>query len=287
MKRKEIITCGVLILLFSLTFIAPANAETTWGFEIDKNYVYELNKLTILGTPLLYEFRDETRLRIVFNDFNDTGYSYNVYNETNLLAETSTVFLPVEVDNETTLVLPLGLPIALPLAIGDMSDYLLYFSQLIDQTGSMIVLDDIMENITEYMNLTYLSVYSVYDADYLKAKLDLFALTVNASVLTDLLGEMDTGTIPIELPTELTDFKLNATLAFDAVTGLFDYFVLKLRSFQTDAYNYTSEFNADVEYELYKPTEPEETTTTVSYAWLVPVAVAVIFASSLIRRKRK
>ncbi|MHA1199176.1 MAG: hypothetical protein ACTSQF_07485 [Candidatus Heimdallarchaeaceae archaeon] len=286
MKRKEIITSGVLILLFSLTFVTTANAETTWGFEIDKNYVYELNKLTIFGTPLQFEFKDEARLRIVFNDFNDTGYSYNVYNETNLLAETSTVFLPTEVDNETTLVLPQGLPIALPLTLGDIPDYLGYFGSIIDQVGPMIVLDDIMENITDYIDITYLNVYSVYDANYLSAKLDLFAPTVNASVLTDLLGDMDSGSLPISIPTNITEFKLNVTLAFDTTTGLFDHLTIKLRSLSTDEYNYVDNFNADVEYELYKPTEPEPT-TTVSYAWIVPIAVAVIFASSLFTRKRK
>ncbi|MCE7741742.1 MAG: hypothetical protein GOP50_04730 [Candidatus Heimdallarchaeota archaeon] len=285
MKKKEIITSGVLILLFSLTFVTPANAETTWGFEIDKNYVYELNKLTIFGTPLQFEFKDEARLRIVFNDFNDTGYSYNVYNDTHLLDETSTVFLSTEVENET-LVLPQGLPIALPLTLGDIPDYLAYFGAIIDQTGSMIILDDIMENITDYMDVTYLNVYSVYDANYLSAKLDLFAPTVNASVLTDLLGDMDSGDIPISIPTNITEFKLNATLAFDATTGLFDHLIITLRSLSTDEYNYVDDFNADIEYELYKPTEPEPT-TTVSYAWVVPIAVAVIFASSLFTRKRK
>ncbi len=286
MKRKEIITSGVLILLFSFTFITPANAETTWGFEIDKNYVYELNKLTIFGTPLQFEFKDEARMRIVFNDFNDTGYSFNLYNDTHMLAETSTVFLPVQVDNETTLVLPQGLPVALPLTLGDIPDYLEYFGNVVDQTGSMIVLDDIMENITDYMNITYMSVYSVYDSSFLKANLDLYAPTVNASVLTELLGEMDEGSIPISIPTNITEFKLNATLAFDTTTGLFDHFTITLRSLSTDEYNYVDNFNVDVEYKLYKPTEPEET-TTVSYSWVVPIAVAVIFASSLFTRKRK
>jgi hypothetical protein len=286
MKRKEIITSGVLILLFSLTFISSANAETTWGFEVDKNYVYELNKLTIFGTPLVFEFKDEARMRIVFNDFNDTGYSFNTYNETHLLTETSTVFVPVAVDNETTLVLPQGLPVALPLVLGDIPDYLDYFGQVIDQTGSMIVLDDIMENITDYMNVTYLNVYSEYDSSYLSAYLDLYAPTVNASVFTELLGEMDQGDIPISIPTNITEFKLNVTLAFDSTTGLFDHLTIKLRSLSTDEYNYVDNFDADVEYELYKPTEPEET-TTLSYGWIVPIAVAVIFASSLFTRKRK
>ncbi len=285
MKRKEIITSGVLILIFSLTFVSPANAATNWGFEIDENYVYELNKLTVFETPLAFEFKDEARLRIVFNDFNDTGYSYTVYNETHLLAETSTVFLPTEVESET-LVLPQGLPIALPLAIGEISDYMEYFGLIINQTVSMIVLDDFVENITDYMDLTYLNVYSVYDTNFLSANLDLFAPTVNASILTELLGEMDSGAIPISIPTNITDFKLNATLAFDATTGLFDHLTIKIRSISTDEFNYVDNFNADVEYELYKPEETEPT-TTVSYAWIVPIAVVVIFASSLFTRKRK
>ena len=286
MKRKEIITSGVLILLFSLAFVNTANAETTWGFEIDKNYVYELNKLTIFGTPLAFEFKDQARMRIVITDSNDTGYSFTVYNDTHTIDETSTVFLPVAVDNETTLVLPQGLPVALPLALGEIPDYLAYFGNIIDQTGSMIILDDMLENITDYMDVTYMEVYSVYDASFLSANLDLYAPTVNASILTELMGEMDTGSVPISIPTNITEFKLNATLAFDATTGLFDHLTVKLRSLSTDEYNYTDDFNADVEYELYKPTEPEET-STVSYAWVVPIAVAVIFASSLFTRKRK
>ncbi len=286
MKRKEIITSGVLIILISLNFIAPANAATTWGFEIDKNYVYELNKLTIFGTPLAFEFKDEARMRIVFNDFNDTGYSFDLYNNTNLLAETSTIFLPVAVDNETTLVLPQGLPVALPLSLGEIPDYLAYFGQVIDQVGSMIILDDIMENISDYMDITYLNVYSLYDDSFLSAKLDLYAPIVNATVLTDLLGEMDSGQIPISIPTNITELKLNTTLAFDASTGLFDHLNVKLRSLSTDEYNYTDDFNVDVEYALYRPPEPTST-TTVSYAWVVPIAVAVIFASSLFIRKRK
>ena len=284
MKRIEIITSGVLILIFSFTFVSPANAATSWGFEIDKNYVYELNKLTIFGTPLAFEFKDEARLRIVFNDFNDTGYSYNVYNDTLLLTETSTVFLPIEVET-TTLVLPQGLPIALPLAIGEIADYIAYFGDIVNQTGSMLFLDDLLENITEYMDVTYLAVYSLYDANFLSAKLDLFAPTVNNSVITELLGEMDTGEVPISIPTNITDLKLNTTLAFDSSTGLFDHLTIKLRSISTDEYNYTDNFDADVEYELYKPTEPA-TTTTVSYAWIVPIAVAVIFTSSLFMKRK-
>ena len=286
MKRKDIITSGVLILLFSLTFISSANAETSWGFEIDKNYVYELNKLTIFGTPLVFEFKDQAEMRIVFNDFNDTGYSFNIYNKTHLLAETSTVFLPLEVDNETTIVFPMGLPVALPLAIGDIPDYLDYFGQRIDEMDPMMFLADVWDNITEYMDITYLELYSVYDSNYLSAKLDLYAPTVNSSILTELVGEMDQGEIPISIPTNITEFKLNVTLAFDATTGLFDHFVITLRSLSTDEYNYVSDFNADVEYELYKPAEPEET-TDVSYGWIVPIAVAVLFASSLFTKKRK
>jgi hypothetical protein len=286
MKRKEIITSGVLIFLFLMAYVTPASAETTWGFEIDKNYVYELNKLTIFNTPLVFEFKDESRLRIVFNERNDTGYAYTVYNDTHLVDETSTTFLSVPVDNETTMVLPQGLPIALPLAIGDIPDYLGYFGDVIDQTGSLIILDDLMENITEYMDVTYMDVYSEYDASFLSANLDLYAPTVNASFLTELLGEMDGGSIPIAIPTNITDFKLNVTLAFDATTGLFDKLTIKMRSKSTDEYNYVDDFDADVEYELYKDTEPEET-TTVSYSWIVPIAVAVIFTSSLFTRKRK
>jgi len=286
MKRKEIITSGVLILLFSLTFVTTANAETTWGFEVDKNYVYELEKLTILETPFHYEFRDEARMRIVFNDFNDTGYSYNSYNDTHLLAETSTVFLPVEVDNETTVVMPLGLPIALPLAIGEIPDYLDYFGQMVDETNILPLLGDFMANISEYMDLTYLNVYSIYDSSYLSLKLDLFAPTVNETVLTELVGGMDAGEIPIQLPTNITDLELNVTLAFDATTGLFDSLVIDLDSLSTDAYATVTDFDIDVKYALYKPSEPEPT-TTVSYGWIIPIAVAILFSSSLFSRKRK
>ena len=85
--------------------ITPASSETTWGFEINENYVYELNKLTIFGTPLVFEFKDESRLRVVFNEVNDTGYASTMYNDTHLVDETSTTFLSVPVDNETSMII--------------------------------------------------------------------------------------------------------------------------------------------------------------------------------------
>lgn len=283
--RRKLVFILVTFILTLLTFYSiPIEAETTWGFEIDENYVYELDKLIILGTPLQYEYMDETRRRVVFNDFNDTGYSYSSFNTTNFLGNSSTVFLPISIDNETSLVLPQGMPMALPLSINEIPDYLDYFGQAINQTESLLVFDNITPNITDYMNETYRMVFSSYDNSSLSEHIDLYSPSANNSLIEALLQSINLESNSFVLPTNFTYVQLNITSSFDSVTGLFDCLEISLSSLTTDEYGYTTSFDIEIRYEMYKQVISEFGKLTIN---LLVSSIIGLYGTFWVNRRKK
>jgi hypothetical protein len=193
-----------------------------------------------------------------------------------------------EVELETY-TLPDGLPIALPLTLGTIPNYLNYFGDFVNATSSIFIFEDLLVNITEYLNVTYLYAYSQLNENYLKINADLYAPTVNNTLLEELTSGEGMGLFPI--PTNITDLKLNATIAYNATSGLFKTLSIKLRSLSHIG-DFTENFNIDVLYGLYvapvvipTPT-PTPTPTETSYSWLIPT-VLVLSLLTGIKRKRK
>ena len=289
MKRSLIFSSGVLMLIFSMALISPVKANATWGFETNKTYIFELKQLSIYGTDYALSLKSETTMKIVFTDTNDTGYSYNAINSTGTITPNSTVFVPVEVAENVTFVMPQGLPIALPLSYGLIPDYLDAFGQFINGTDPSMMLGDLLFNMTDFGNITYMDVYSIYNENYLYGKLDLFATVLNETTLTGLMAGIDTSELGFTFPTNITDFKLNATIAYNATSGLFDYFKITIRS--TQGYlEWEDTFNVDVKYGLYippPPYTPTPTPTPTNFPWLVPIAAISLISSGLVLRRKK
>ena len=290
MKKSLIFSSGVLLLIFSMAVISPVNATTTWGFETDTTYIFELKTLSIYDTDYKLALQANTTMRIVFTDTNATGYNYTVTDFQNTVTPNTTLFMPVEVSEGVYFYLPQGLPIALPLSFGEVPDYLGAFGQFINQTDLNLLLGGSMLNITDFGNITYMDLYSVYTEDYLYGKLDLFAPKLNETTLTNLMADFDTGGMGISIPTNITDFKLNATVAYNATSGLFDYFQIIIDSIG-EQYGYVDDFNVVVKYGLYVPPPPPPPTTPTptetDFPWLVPIAVLSIISSGLILRRKK
>lgn len=290
MKKSLIFSSGVLLLIFSMAIISPVNANATWGFETDKTYIFELKQLSIYGTDYTLMLKANTTMKIVFTDTNATGYNYTVTDFQNIVTPNTTLFLPVEVSEGVYFPMPQGLPIALPLTYTEIPDYLGAFGQFINQTDLNLMLGESMLNLTDIGNITYMDLYSVYNADYLYGKLDLFAPELNETTLTTLMASFDTGELPITIPTNITDFKLNATVAYNTTSGLFDYFKITIRS-TGEQYGYVDAFDVDVRYGLYVPPPPPPPTTPTptetDFPWLVPIAVLSIISSGLILRRRR
>ena len=272
-----------------MALISPVKASTTWGFETDKTYVFELKQLSIYGADYTLALKQNTTMKIVFTDVNDTGYSYNVTDFEGTVTPNSTVFVPVEVSEGVFFTMPQGLPIALPLSIDAIPDYLEAFGQFINETNLNLMLGELMANITDFGNITYMDVYSIYNEDYLYGKFDLFAPELNETTLTNLMAGFDTGEMGISIPTNITEFKLNATIAYNATSGLFDYFKITIRSIG-EQYEYVDDFNVDVRYGLYippPPYTPTPTPTETSFPWLVPIAAVSLISSGLVLRRKK
>ncbi|GAH44455.1 unnamed protein product, partial [marine sediment metagenome] len=137
---------------------------------------------------------------------------------------------------------------------------------------------------------TYSASHSLLDETYLKLYFDLFAPEVNASILSELMGEGDTG-LPIALPVNITDFKLNATVKFNSTSGLLYDLTIKIRSL-SHVDEYTEAFDIDIRYALYVPEpepepEPETEPTETLYPWLIPTIAAFAVVSIIIFRRRK
>ncbi|MCE7749221.1 MAG: hypothetical protein GPJ51_12560 [Candidatus Heimdallarchaeota archaeon] len=291
MKRNLIFSSGVLLLIFSMALISPVKANATWGFETDKTYAFELKQLNMYSTDYSLMLKQNTTMKIVFTDSNDTGYSYNAIDFEGTITPNSTVFLPVEVAEGVTFVMPQGLPIALPLSYGSIPDYLDAFGQFINGTDPSMMLGDLLFNMTDFGNITYMDVYSIYNEDYLYGKLDLFATVLNETTLTGLMAGFDSGDLPITIPTNISDFKFNATIAYNATSGLFDYFKITIRS-MAEQYGYVDNFDVDIKYGLYIPPPPytptpTPTPTPTNFPWLVPIAAVSLISSGLVLRRKK
>jgi hypothetical protein len=145
-------------------------------------------------------------------------------------------------------------------------------------------------NITEYANVTYTAAHSLLDETYLRLYFDLFAPEVNSSILSELMGDGDAG-LPISLPVNITDFKLNTTIKFNSTSGLFYDLDMKIRS-KSHIDEYTEAFDIDIKYALYVPPpppepEPEPEPTESPYPWFIPSIAAFAVISILIVRRRK
>ena len=292
MKKSLIFSSGVLLLIFSMAIITPVNAATSWGFETNKTYAFELKQLRMYGTDYTLVLKPNTTMKIVFTNTNDTGYEYNAIDFENTITPNATNFVPIEVSPGVYFTMPQGLPIALPLSIGEIPNYLVAFGQFLNETDVSMMLMGMEFNVTDIGNITYIDLYSIYNSDYLYGKFDLFAPKLNETTLTGMMAGLDLGEFPVTIPTNISDFKLNATIAYNATTGLFDFFKITIRS-MAEQYGYIDAFDVDVRYGLYIPPPPytptpTPTPTKTSFPWLVPIAVVAFLASGiLLKRKRK
>ena len=290
MRKGLFVNLGVLLLVTSLVFVTPTKAATNWGVETDVIHKYELITLKLGGLNYADFLAENLTMRVTFDSFDDTGYTYTTYNSTGGTSVNETRFVETPVGEEN-ITLPVGLPLALPLSIGTIPDYLLYFGQFINVSNSFYLLEELLLNITEYANVTYTAAHSLLDDTYLRLYFDLFAPTVNASVLSELMGEGDTG-LPIALPVNITDFKLNTTIRFNSTSGLLYDLTMKIRSL-SHVDEYTEAFDIDIKYALYVPPqpepepEPEPEPTESLYPWLMPTIAAFAVVSILIVRRRK
>ncbi len=285
--KKAFLVSGVLFIILSLTFITPINAATTWGIETNVDYEFELKSFKIGITDYSVLLKENLSFIIEFTSLTDIGYSYDVYNSTGLMTTNTTNFEETEIES-VTVTIPDGLPIALPLTIGTIPDYLYYFGNFVNATSSMFMFDDLLENITDYLNVTYLHAYSLLDEDYLKLKADLFAPTVNNTLLEEFTGGTDLSQL---IPSNITDLKLNATVLYNATSGLFRQLSIKLRSLSHIG-DYTENFNVDVVYGLHIETPPTPTPTPTptdktSYSWLIPTVLVLTLLTGIKLKRKK
>lgn len=290
MRKDLLMPCGILIIIFSLAFITPSNAATNWGVEADETYEYELKTLKMFGgSDLSSLLKENVSMTIIFTNFNSTGYTYDVYNSTGGVSTSSTNFVSTQV-GEDVYTTPVGLPIVLPLEIGTIPDYLLYFGQIVNETTSILVLDDLLANITDFANVTYTDSHSILNENYLSLYFDMYAPEVNASILSGFIDPGDTGGLFI-IPSNITNFQLNASIAFNATSGLFKSFTIKIRSLAEQAPGYLEPFDIDVVYGLYVPpppyTPPPTTPEKTSYPWLISTTIAFVILGTVLARRRK
>ena len=288
MRKRLFVNIGVLLLVTSLVFVTPTKAATNWGVETAVIHKYELITLKLGGIDMAYYLAENLTMRVAFDSFDDTGYTYTTYNSTGGTSVNETRFVETSVGEENV-TLPEGLPIALPLSIGSIPDYLLYFGQFINVSNSFYLLEELLLNITEYANVTYTAAHSLLDETYLRLYFDLFAPEVNASILSELMGEDDTDLSNL-VPSNITDFKLNTTIRFNSTSGLLYDLTMKIRSLQ-HIDDFTEAFDVDIKYALYVPPEPEPEPepepTESSYSWLMPMIAAFTVVSLLIVRRRR
>ncbi len=287
--KKAFLVSGVLFIILSLTFITPTNAATTWGIEADVEYEFELKSFKMGITDYSALLKENLSFIVEFTSLTDIGYSYDVYNSTGLMTTNTTNFVETEVES-TTFTLPDGLPIALPLTLGTIPNYLDYFGDFVNATSSIFIFEDLLVNITEFLNVTYLYAYSQLNENYLKLNADLYAPTVNNTLLEELTSGEGMGFLPI--PTNITDLKLNATVAYNVTSGLFKQLSIKLRSLSHIG-DFTESFNIDVLYGLYiKPVviptpTPTPTPTDTSYSWLIPTVLVLALLTGIKRKRKK
>ena len=290
MRKSLFMACGVLFVIMSVTFISPINAATTWGVETDTTYKYELKNLIMFDTDLSLLLKDNVSMNIIFTEFNSTGYTYDVYNATGGVTSNSTNFVENEVEPGVFITMPNGLPMALPLSLGTIPDYITYFGQIMNQTTSFLFVDELLGNLTEFANVTYMDTHSILNENYLYLYFDLFATEVNASILFE---SMDMGSMgSFSFPSNFTNFKLNATINYNATSGLFNGFNIKLRSQGEVAPGYFEPFNVDAVYGLYIPPVPTTPTTPTPteesfYPWIVLVVTFAVFGVFILRKRKR
>jgi len=282
----------VLALIATPIFITPTFATASWGVEVDTEYEYELKTFNLLGTDYGKFLKAQFGIYISFTDLNDTGYAYDVYNSTDdtLLSSNSTVFESMDT-TEGPVIVPEGLPIALPLTY-DTNNYLEYLGQMVNTSMTLIGdFGDIL-NITEIGEEGDIAIYSTLNSDYLKMYLDFYTPEVNATTLGTLLGAVgDTG-FPIPIPTNLTDFTLNASISFNATLGLINDIILKIRSTSIDPLSeIETPFDVDFKWARKVPPPPppptDTRTTDTPYSWAFALFAPLLLGGILVHAKRK
>ena len=290
MSRNLFFISGILILILSLTFTVPTRAAAEWGVYLDKSYKYEPKFMKILGTDYLPMLPKENfTFRVVFTDFLENGYQYDIYNYTGLMTSNQTTFELQEVPEVGNFTLPVGLPIALPLKIDAIENYLSYFGSFINNTQSSLLTEDLLANITDYTENYTMTTNTTLNEKYLLINSYSFADYVNASILSSLLAGEDTG-FPITIPENLTKFTMVITFAYNTTDGLFNYVSLKIRS-KSVQYGYEEDFTVDIKFALYVPPPPPPSTTTptttkTSALWVLPI-ISIFSLAVLSYRKRK
>ena len=179
MKRKVLITSFLLTGILVGMMVNPSLAATTWGIEINERYEFTL-KTFKFGSPtdISFMLKENVTFEVEFTNLNDAGYTYDIYNSSGLMESgVSTLFeeMETELGNIT---IPQGFPIAMPLAIGTSSNYLLEIGTIANQTSIVIGFEDFV-NLTEFGNDTVVNVYSLLDEDYLKLKTDIYTSNFN------------------------------------------------------------------------------------------------------------
>ncbi|NPD89081.1 MAG: hypothetical protein HGN29_10180 [Asgard group archaeon] len=292
MKRGLIISYGVLLLVFSLVITTPTKAATDWGVETDERYKFELKNMSLYGQDYSLLFKENTTMEIEFTELLDNGYNYDVYDKDGLSQSNQTLFEDVLVDT-TNYVLPIGLPIALPLTIGSISDYLQYYGDFVNATESLILIDELLTNISDYTTNFNMKVNTTLDADYLRLYSYSHADEINATILSGLLTGVDLGDIGsvFVIPTNITDFDMTITLTFNATSGLFKILNLQIRSISWQE-GFSDNFNIDIKYALYVPPPPPPTTPTPTeesaFPWGIStmISLAILGGVFFLRRKR-
>ena len=161
MKRKVLIASFLFTGILVGMMVSPSLAATTWGVEINERYEFTL-KTFKFGSPtdISFMLKENVTFGVEFTSFNDTGYTYDIYNSSGLMESgISTLFeeMETELGNIT---MPLGLPIVMPLAIGTSSNYLLEVGTIVNQTSILIGSEDFV-NLTEFGNDTVVNVKDV------------------------------------------------------------------------------------------------------------------------------
>lgn len=293
MKRGLIISYGVLLLVFSLVITTPTKAATEWGVETDERYKFELKNMSLYGQDYSLLLKENTTMEIEFTELLDNGYNYDVYDKDGLSQSNQTLFEDVLVVS-TNYVLPIGLPIALPLSIGSISNYLQYYGDFVNDTENLILFDDLLENISDYTTNFNMEVNTTLDTSFLKIYSYSHADEINATVLSGLLTGVDLGDMGgvFIIPTNITDFDMTITLTFNATSGLFKVLNLKIRSISWQE-EFSDNFNIDIKYALYVPPPPTQPTTPTptdesAFPWGISTitSLAILGGVFFLRRKR-
>ncbi len=303
MQRKVLIASFLLTGILVGMMVNPSFAATTWGIEINERYEFTL-KTFKFGSPtdISFMLKENVTFEVEFTSFNDAGYTYDIYNSSGLMESgVSTLFeeMETELGNIT---MPLGIPIAMPLAIGTSSNYLLEIGTIANQTSSMIGFEDFV-NLTEFGNDTVVNVYSLLDEEYLKLKTDIYTSNFNDSLLDELIGDFSgqPSDFPIDdltliIPDIIYEMTVNITISINAKTGLFDTLALVLKS-KGEQSGFEIDFDVDILYGYEAPvvttqtTESVETTgtetTETPYSWLFITPFTLVTLVFLMKKRRK